>query len=288
MISPLVDDKTPPGITPVQRKTLRSHYTLPQNELMKNPILDTMLVSQCSSATKSMDRTLSSLQGHMLEAIRPLSQLPEAINDEDPQISMDQIGEAVETALTLLANASLNISEVWRTKVLKEYNKELLPFATAKERDWASGAPRLFGPNFLKEATDYLQQLQLLRKAKEKSVFQQTPLHNQQGEQRQAMASTPVLPFNSAQETASWEENLQQQEMTSNSMHTQCRHFFRINTCCQSYVGQSKGHGVCVVTSDKGFFNGSRQAGQVCQHLEGVTSRQLGFTDCQRLSKFPL
>ena len=67
-------------------------------------------------------------------------------------------------------------------------------------------------------------------------------------------------------------------------MHTQCRHFFRIDTCCQSYVGQSKGHGVCAVTSDRGFFNGSRQAGQVCQHLEGVNSRQLGFTDCQRLS----
>ena len=34
------------------------------------------------------------------------------------------------------------------------------------------------------------------------------------------MASTPVFLFNAAQETASWEENLQQQEMTSNSMHT--------------------------------------------------------------------
>ena len=206
MISPLVDDETPPGttptiqvvpvsertnkflneafatkLTPVQRKTLRSQYTLPQNELTKNPILDTMLASQCSSTTKSMDRTLSSLQGRVLEAVGPLSQLLEAINDEDPQISMDQIGEAVETALTLLANASLHISEVRRTKVFEEYNKELLPFATAKERDWASGAPRLFGPNFLKEATDYLQQLQLLRKAKEKPVFQQTPLHNQQG-----------------------------------------------------------------------------------------------------------
>ena len=124
MISLLVDDETPLGttptiqvvpvsertnkflneafatkLTPVQRKTLRSQYTLPQNELTKNPILDTILVSQCSSATKSMDRTLSSLQGRVLEAVGPLSQLLEAINDEDPQ---DQIGEAVETALTLL------------------------------------------------------------------------------------------------------------------------------------------------------------------------------------------
>ena len=40
------------------------------------------------SATKSMDRTLLSLQGRVLEAIGPLSQQLE-INDEDPQISMD-------------------------------------------------------------------------------------------------------------------------------------------------------------------------------------------------------
>ena len=106
---------------------------------------------------------------------------------------MDQIEKAIETALTLLANASLHISEVQRTKVLKEYNKELLPFATAKEHDWASGATHLFGPNFLKEATDYLQhvQLQMLRKSKEKSGFQQTPCTTSRGEQRQVMASTP-------------------------------------------------------------------------------------------------
>ena len=219
MISPLVDDETPPGITPtiqvvpvsertnkflnetfatkltpVQRKTLWSQYTLPQSELTKNPILDTMLVSQCSSATKSMDCTLSSLQGRVLEAVGPLSQLLEAINNEDPQISMDQIGEAVETALILLANASLHISEVRRTKVLEEYNKELLPFATAKECDWASGAPRLFGPNFLKEATDYLQQLQLLRKAKEKPVFQQTPCTTSRGGAKASHGVNPCTP----------------------------------------------------------------------------------------------
>ena len=97
---------------------------------------------------------------------------------------MDQIGEAVETALTLLANASTQVSAVRRTKILEDYNKELVPFVAAKERDWTSGAPRLFRPNFLKEATDYLQQLQLLRKAKEKPVFQQAPLCNQQGGSR--------------------------------------------------------------------------------------------------------
>ena len=79
------------------------------------------------------------LQGLLLEAIEPLSQLLEAVNDPDPQLTMDQIGEAVETAVTLLANASNKMS-LMRTKILEEYNKELVPFAAAKERDWASAA----------------------------------------------------------------------------------------------------------------------------------------------------
>ena len=54
---------------------------------------------------------------------------------------MDQIGDAVEMALTLLANTSIHISGVRRTKVLEDYNKELVPFVTESECDWTSGAP---------------------------------------------------------------------------------------------------------------------------------------------------
>ena len=168
-------------LDPSERKKLRSHYTLPQNELTKTPFLDTMMANQCSGSTKALDRTLHTIQGRMLEAVGPLSQLLESVNsDEDPP-SMDQIGEAVETALTLLANASIHISSVRRAKVLEDYNRELVPFAAEDERDWTSGAPRLFGPNFLKEASEYLQQLHLVSKVKQKPVFQQPPLRSQQG-----------------------------------------------------------------------------------------------------------
>jgi len=120
---------------------------------------------------------------------------------------MDQIGDAVETALTrLLANASIHISGVRRTKVLEDYNKKLVPFAAESERDWTSGAPRLFGP---KEASDYLQQLQLVRKVKEKLVFHQPPpahpaggaknysnkqYHRQQPYPRTAVTSKKMYP----------------------------------------------------------------------------------------------
>ena len=158
--------------------TLRSAYTLPQNELTRALFLDTMMGLQCLRMVKSTDRSLYTIKGLLLEAIGLLSQLLEAVNDPNPQVSMDQIGEAVETAVTLLANASNKMSLMRRTRILDEYNKELVPFAAAKERDWASAAPRLFGPNFLKEATDYLQQLQLVWKVKEKPapVFRQPPV----------------------------------------------------------------------------------------------------------------
>ena len=115
-------------------------------------------------------------QGLILEAIGPLSQLLEAINDPNPQVSLDQIGEAVETTINLLANAYYKTFLMRRARILKEYNKELVTFAEAQERNWASAAPQLFWPNFLKEAADYLQHLQLIHKVKQPwQNFQQPP-----------------------------------------------------------------------------------------------------------------
>ena len=76
-----------------------------------------------------MDCSLYTLQRLLLEPIGPLSHLLEAVNDPDPQVSMDQIGEAVEMAIILLANASNKLSLMRRARILEEYNKELVSFA---------------------------------------------------------------------------------------------------------------------------------------------------------------
>ena len=89
--------------------------------------------SQCSRTVNFTDCSLYTIQGLLLEVTGPLSQLLEAVNDPDPQVSMDQIGEAVGTAVTLLANASNKMSLMRRTRILDENNKELVPFAAAKE-----------------------------------------------------------------------------------------------------------------------------------------------------------
>lgn len=162
-----LDDAFTKKMSGAERRSLRSQYTLPQNDLTRAPFLDAMMGSECSKPCKSLDRSLYTLQGLLLEPIGPLSQLLEAVNDPDPQVTMDQIGEAVETAITLLANASNKLSLMRRARILEEYNKELVAFAAEKERNWTAAAPRLFGPNFLKEAADHLQHLQLVRKVKQ-------------------------------------------------------------------------------------------------------------------------
>jgi len=47
----------------------------------------------------------------------------------------------VETPIISLANASNKSSLIRRTKILEEYNKELMTFAGAQERNWARTAP---------------------------------------------------------------------------------------------------------------------------------------------------
>ena len=175
-----------------ERCTLRSAYTLPQNKLTRAPFLDTMMGSQCSRTVKSKDRSLYTTQGLLLEAIGLLIQLLEAVNNPP----MDQIGEALATAITLLANASNKMSLMRRIRIPEEYNKELVPFAAAKETDWASAAPRLLGLNSLKEAADYLQQLQLVRKVKEKPapVFWLPP-HQASGGTRGGSQSYRQQPY---------------------------------------------------------------------------------------------
>ena len=177
-----------------------------------------MMASECSRASKSTDRSLYMLQGLILEAIGPLSQLLEAVNNPNPQLTMDQIWDAVETAITLLANASNKTSLMRRTKILEEYNKELVSFAAAQERDWASAALCLFGPNFLKEAADYLQNLQLIRKVKQPPQgFRHPPppgVSKGGGQSLTVMETNPILSPSQSEGSPLRKEDLPEEEMT--------------------------------------------------------------------------
>jgi len=229
------------------------------------------------------------IQGLLLEPIGPLSQLLEAVNDPDPQVSMDQIGEPVKMAITLLANTSNKLSLMRRARVLDEYNKELVTFAAEKERNWAAAAPQLFGPNFLKEAADHLQTLQMVRKVKQQSQpprqnFRQPPSQGHQGGVGGiiAMEANTILPLKQPKDLSFGEESSPEEEMTSTNRYDQ--YCFNANTYCESCVGESSGYGVHPTTKGRHAFEGSRQASPLCRHLEGVDKGQLGITDYQRFS----
>ena len=68
------------------------------------------------------------------------------------------------------------------------------------------------------------------------------------------------------------------------SMYKQCCFNATPNTYCESYVGESSGHGVQLTTKGKDTFEGGRQTSPLRQYLEGVDKGQLGITDGQRLS----
>ena len=282
-------------MTGAERRTLRASYTLPQNDLTRAPFLDAMMASECSKTVRSTDRSLYTLQGLILEAVGPLSQLLEAVNDPNSDVTMDQIGDAVETAITLIANASNKTSLMRRTRVLEEYNKELVTFASAGERDWTSAAPRLFGPNFLKEAADYLQHLQLIRKVKQPSQgFRQPPSRGQQGggggggggggQRISAMETTSVPPPDQPEELPCGEEGSPKEEMTrANTLYEHCIDA-KFNYCIKSYVGQGKGYGVHSTSTGRDACKVGRQINPLYQRLEGVDNGQLGIANHQGFS----
>ena len=99
----------------------------------------------------------------------------------------ERVGYAVESAITLLGNAFTQMSTLRRQKVLEEYNKELLTFAQGKDREaeFLKAAPELFGPKFPRDATEHLEQLAALQKAKSSSnsnnnslVFRKPPSYH--------------------------------------------------------------------------------------------------------------
>ena len=163
-----------------------------------------------------------------------------------------------------------------RARILEEYNKELVTFAGAQERNWASAAPQLFRPNFLKEAADYLQHLQLIHKVKQPRQNFRPPSHSQGGGRITIMETTTTillskdLPFGELESS-----------VCMNSVG------YRHQLCCEPYVGHRKGYGVHSITSDRDVFKGGREINPLCQHLEVVNKGQLDITDCQGLLNSP-
>ena len=177
-------------------RRLTDSFALPKLVVTKTPELDKTMAAQCSRSTKSNDQALSRIQALNSNALSPLSKLLERLNKDDTDISTDQVGYTVESAITLLGNTFAQISMLCQQKVLEEYNKELLTFAQGRaqgrEMEFLKAAPELFGPKFPHDATKHLDQLAALQKAKSSSnstgsssVFWMPPSYHSSHQPRQ-------------------------------------------------------------------------------------------------------
>jgi len=151
---------------------LADSFALPKVVVTKTPELDKIMAAQCSKSTKSNDQALARIQALNSDTLGPLTELLELLNksvEEDVPDLQERVAYAVESAITLLGNAFAQMSVLRRQKVLEEYNKELLTFAQGRKAEFLKAAPELFGPKFPRDATEHLDQLAALQKAKASS-----------------------------------------------------------------------------------------------------------------------
>ena len=167
------------------RRALRRQFVVPDLPITMAPKLDKVMAAECLPTVRSTDQSLARLQALMLDAVGPLTDLMERMagtpEEEDQGIDLQVVEDAVHSALAFLGNAATQFSTYRRTKILEEYNKDLVSFSEEMEPDLRAAAPLLFGSSFTKQAADHLSQVEALRKVKgkNKKVFSRPPLQRQ-------------------------------------------------------------------------------------------------------------
>ena len=163
------------------RRALRRQFLVPDLPISMAPKLDKVMAAECLPAVRSTDQSLARLQALMLDAVGPLTDLLEKMGsdngEEEQSLDFQVVEDSVQSAVAFLGNAATQFSMYRRTKILEEYNKELVSFAEELEPDLRAAAPLLFGQSFTKQAADHLAQVEALRKVKGKGkkVFSRPP-----------------------------------------------------------------------------------------------------------------
>ena len=167
------------------RLTLQRQFLVPDLPITMAPKLDKVMGAECQSGVKSTDTALARLQALALDAVGPLTSLLEKMassgESSDDAMDLEIVEDAVQAALVLLGNASTQFSLYRRTKILEDFNKDLISFAEEKEPELRTAASQLFGSAFTKQAAEHLEQVEMLRKTKAKGrkVFSRPPLQRQ-------------------------------------------------------------------------------------------------------------
>ena len=102
------------SINNTERRQFRNMFALANVVVMKTPLLDSVMTSQCLKNTKVKNKSLAHVQALMLDAIGPLTDTLEKLNLEESKIAAEEIGYAVESTVTLLGNALSQMSTLQR------------------------------------------------------------------------------------------------------------------------------------------------------------------------------
>ena len=132
------------------------------------------MVAGCLPTVRSTDQSFARLQALILDAVGPLTDLMERMagtseEEDHAGIDLQVVEDAVHSALAFLGNAATQFSTYRRTKILEEYNKDLVSFSEEMEPELRAAAPLLFGSSFTKQAADHLGQMEALHKVKGKN-----------------------------------------------------------------------------------------------------------------------
>ena len=160
------------SMTNNDRRQLQNKFALPKVAVTKTLSLNPVMAAQCSKSTKANDKVLACLQALMLDAVRPLTDIIEKLNSGESEIDTNEVGYAVESAITLIGNTSSLMSVLRRQKILEEYNRDLLSFVQDREDEFTKAAPQLSGAQFPKDAADHLEQVAALCRAKSSARIQ--------------------------------------------------------------------------------------------------------------------
>ena len=119
------------------RRALRRHFLVPDSPVTMAPKLDKVMAAECLPGVRSTDQSLARLQALMLDAVGPLTDLLEKMgNSEDGNeetLDFQVVEDTIQSALAFLGNAATQFSIYRRTKILEEYNKELVSFSEELE-----------------------------------------------------------------------------------------------------------------------------------------------------------
>ena len=139
------------------RRRVRNRYSLPIVTATKSPNLDAFMRTEISSSTKTSDKELAKIQKFVLDSLAPLTALLENAEKMNPI----HIHDAAASAVELVGNASAQLSQLRREKIITGMNKTLLPLSK-EDANFVEAPPNLFGSEFTKWSKEYMEQVKAL------------------------------------------------------------------------------------------------------------------------------